>query len=212
MNRLVRKCNLQKLRFGDSLDSDIAPFRRALVNETGFQLFSSMVEGYIVLSKNLDSEIVKEVAQNALDFICELEIGGNISPLNEVEFFEAKSIADRTYNYFFHYDNIEVNPMFSGCGIVSDCYGDVLADSTLYEIKSGDRGFRITDLKQVLTYCVLNYSDHKVTIDNIALLNPRLGVYIVLPLIDVVELASGRSTIECFSEMIDFFDSPEDFR
>lgn len=216
LNRLVRKCNLQKETFDDCVYSKSEPSRRALINETGFQLYKKMVEGQINKIGGLTFEDVSKVTESAFFYIKNLEFDPeDLSPLGEAEVEDSKLIAEKLFNYFFYYEKgeaITISPHFSGCGFVSDCYGDVLVGTTLYEVKSGERDFRISDLKQILIYLTLNYSSHKNIINQVGLVNPRLGNYIVLPVKDAIELASGQSTVDCFNELINFFDSPDDFR
>ncbi|MCH1919951.1 hypothetical protein L9G15_10945 [Shewanella sp. A3A] len=216
LNRLVRKCNLQKETFEDSIYSKSEPNRRALINETGFQLYKKMVEGKVNKVGGLIFEDVSKVTESALFYIKNLDFDPeDLNPLDGTEVEESKLIAEKLFNYFFYYEKgeiITISPHFSGCGFVSDCYGDVLVGTTLYEVKSGERDFRISDLKQILIYLTLNYSSHKNIINQVGLVNPRLGNYIVLPVKDAIELASGQSTVDCFNELINFFDSPDDFR
>lgn len=216
LNRLVRRCNLQKETFDDGIFSKSEPARRALINETGFYLYKKMVETQIDKVSNLTQEDVSKVANFSFSYIKNLDFNPDqLTPLEEDEIKESKFIAENLFNYFFCYEKgelITISPHFSGCGFVSDCFGDVLAGTTLYEVKSGERDFRISDLKQILIYLTLNYSLHLNTISQIGLVNPRLGNYIVLSVKDAIELASGQSTVDCFNELINFFDSPDDFR
>jgi hypothetical protein len=216
LNRLVRKCNLQKETFDDGIQSKSDPKRRALINETGFYLYKEMNEKrYSKLNKFTEDEI-EVICNNALNYIRNLDFNPEeLFPLGEFELNEAKEIASNLYHYFFYYEKgkeVHLSPKFNGCGFVSDCYGDVLAGDTLYEIKSGERDFRISDLKQVLVYLTLNYSLHERSISYLGLINPRLGNYVVVSVHDAIELASGQSTADCFNELINFFDSPDDFR
>ncbi|TLX47219.1 hypothetical protein C1E24_10480 [Pseudoalteromonas phenolica] len=216
LNRLVKKCNLQKETFDDGIFSTSEPTRRALINETGFYLYKKMMESQINKTNDLTQEVITEVANTAFSYIKNLDFNPEqLAPLSEEEINESKLIAGNLFHYFFYYEkgkSITISPHFSGCGLVSDCYGDILAGTTLYEVKSGERDFRIADLKQILIYLTLNYSLHQNSINQIGLINPRLGNYIVLSVKDAIELASGQSTVDCFNELINFFDSPDDFR
>lgn len=217
LSRLVRKCNLQKETFDDGIQSSkSAPKRRALINETGFYLYKEMnKKKYVKLEQFTDNE-VKLICINALSYIKNLDFNpAELLPLDDSELNEAKEIASNLYHYFYYYEkgkSVHLSPKFNGCGFVSDCYGDVLAGDTLYEIKSGERDFRISDLKQVLVYLTLNYSFHEQSITYFGLINPRLGNYVVVPVHEAIELASDQSTADCFNELINFFDSPDDFR
>ena len=175
-----------------------------------------MVENKINKVNELKDECILKVAKSAFDYIRDLDFNPEkLTPLDDSEIKETKLIAEKLFDYFFYCEKgmaITISPYFSGCGLVSNCFGDVLAGTTLYEVKSGERDFRIADLKQILIYLTLNYSLHQNTIAQIGLVIPRLGNYIVLSVKDAIELASGQSTVDCFNELINFFDSPDDFR
>jgi hypothetical protein len=75
--------------------------------------------------------------------------------LNKFERLELK----RSHDYLTqHVGRIDLvfRPQFLGCGMVSPCEGDYLLGETLYEMKYGWHGFRVVDVRQVLTYCALN--------------------------------------------------------
>jgi hypothetical protein len=216
LSRLVRKCNLQKETFDDGVQSKSDPKRRALINETGFYLYKEMDKKQSVTLDEFSECELEVICSNALNYIKNLDFNSEtLSPLAKPELNEAKEIALNLYDYFFNFEKgktVHLSPKFNGCGFVSDCYGDVLVGDTLYEIKSGERNFRISDFKQVLVYLTLNYSLHERTISYVGLLNPRLGNYVVVSVHEAIGLASGQSTADCFNEMINFFDSPDDFR
>lgn len=216
LNRLVKKCNLQKQNFDEGIITKSNPHHRALINETGFYLYNQMVKNKVNKVSDLSQKVISNVCKSVFVYISSLDFNPDkLKPLTKTEVVEASLIAEKLFHYFFYYEKdsvIQNFPYFPGCGLVSDCYGDVLAGTTLYEIKAGERDFKIADLKQILIYLTLSYSFHQNLISHMGLLNPRIGNYIVLPVKDSIELASGQSTIDCFGELIDFFDSPEDFR
>lgn len=216
LNRLVKKCNLQKETFGDGINSKSNPKQRALINETGFYLYKLMIDNQVNKVSDLSQKEILNACNSVFAYIKTLDFNPEkLVPLDNNEVAESSLIAENLYQYFFYYEKgnvIQTSPHFPGCGMVSDCFGDVLAGTTLYEIKSGERDFKIADLKQIFIYLSLSYSLHQNYISHIGLLNPRLENYIVISVKEAVELASGQSTVDCFSELIDFFDSPDDFR
>jgi hypothetical protein len=77
------------------------------------------------------------------------------------------------------YENkeIEIYPQFNGCGIMESCQGDLYYKNTLAEIKAGDRATKSSDIKQVITYCALDWlSGNSFDIQNIEIYNPRQGI------------------------------------
>lgn len=215
LSRLVRKCNLQKDSFDDQIISEIDPSRRALVNELGFRLFEEIISSSISDPNSINKDKLKDIIESTCAYISRLERVDENLELETDELPEAFNIARRTIRYFQLYEKnikLDVSPLFSGCGIVSDCYGDVLVGDTLYEIKSGEREFRISDLKQLLVYSTLNFSMRNTNISNVAILNPRLGIFVKITIKEFLEVSSGKSTIDTFNELINFFDNPDDFR
>ncbi len=215
LSRIVRKSNLQKESFKDQIISDVEPSRRALVNEFGFRLFAKMHELQISNIGNIDETTIENISEKTCKYIAGLERSKSIDKPNEVERKEAILIANRTWQFFNDYikhSNLVVSPEFTGCGMVSSCFGDVLSGDTLYEIKAGDREFRVSDLKQLFVYTTLNFANHDETIKYIALINPRLGDFVKMGIKESVEIASGKAAADAFYEIINFFDNPDDFR
>jgi len=69
-------------------------------------------------------------------------------------------------------------PIFPGCGIIDNCFGDILTDKCLVEVKAGERGFQPSDLRQLIVYLSLNWiNDSSYQIGKISLYNPRMGFY-----------------------------------
>ena len=96
-------------------------------------------------------------------------------------------------------------PEFRGCGLIDACKGDVLAGFTLVEFKNVDRPFRSTDWRQCLTYCLLNQAGLTHSICEVALMNPRRGLTVKIPLDELALEASGSRFAELgknFEELI----------
>ena len=216
LSRVVRKLNLEKTHYEDYFNTDSEPKRRALVNETGFRLFENMVANRLRRSNDIPIDQKSLVLEKALTYVMRLE---KVDPHDfknhsDNEVSEACTISDRLYDYFRSNEpgkELILSPMFKGCGILDSCYGDVLCGDTLYEIKSGERDFRSTDIKQLFVYCALGFLSKNYEIRNIGLINPRNGIYAIVPLKDAIDIASGRSITETFGDLIDFIDSPQDF-
>lgn len=212
INRLVRKVNLQIQTFEEVIESKTDSSRRALINELGFRIFEA---GYNLGQTELDNYYLDNLSKEVCKYIARLERVQEIEQPSSNEQKESLLIAQRTKDYFKYYEpnqKLILSPAFSGCGAISSCFGDVLTNDSLYEIKSGEREFRSSDIKQLLVYTTLNFSKHNNSIKNIALLNPRLGKAVSLDLKDSIEIASGKCATDAFYELINFFDNPEDFR
>jgi hypothetical protein len=99
---------------------------------------------------------------------------------------------------------IVARPPFAGCGLLAACRGDLLIGHTLYEVKAVDGGFVQPDLRQLLTYCALNFAAPRYDIREVGLLNPRQGTFFCSDLEWLVQNLSGRESSELFHEIIDF--------
>ena len=74
----------------------------------------------------------------------------------------------------------------------------------LWEVKSGDRHFRQTDIRQVLTYCALNYASRTRVIDRFSLVNPRAGVIACGTVDDLARAVAASDPQALFEEIVAF--------
>jgi hypothetical protein len=204
---IVRRINVDYERFGPELQSNTSPMRRGYVNELGFRIFaSSVMKGELQYPEpkvGLLSELEEETAR----YIARLRSTKISEPPTIAERREAIFLSQRLYKFFISREpgsNLRVHPEFAGCGILNTCVGDVYAEPTLYEIKAGARDFRLIDIRQVVTYCALNFEARRYDIQRVILLNPRLGIYATLPIHDDVARASGLPAAEVYSQILDF--------
>jgi hypothetical protein len=125
---------------------------------------------------------------------------------SDSDVLEAIQLARRTKQFFRTngIDSLEVFPEFLGCGWLSSCAGDVYAQGTLYEIKAGDRAFRSIDLRQLLTYCALNFAAKKYDIADVCLLNPREGTFAQFDLNALCGALAGRSAVEVLGDIVEY--------
>lgn len=212
-NAFVRTLNLNKERFCKPLDSNFAAARRALINEIGFLLFKASASGEISIKDiNRSKENLDEICGKAWGYVRRLR-GYRTSDFampDEAERTEAIEIAQKLQLFFRQHEPdepITPSPEFSGCGIVDNCAGDILAGKTLYEVKAGERTFRLVDIKQVLVYLALNQSISRYEIHNIGLLNPRMGVFFKIEAEEFAHRISGKSSVELLSDIIVFVSS-----
>ena len=108
--------------------------------------------------------------------------------------------------YFFKERDIDLRkltfePRFSGCGIIDECFGDILYEKTLYEVKAGERSFRSIDLRQVLVYCALDYAAGNRAISGVCLLNPRHGVHWYAPVSEIASECGAGGAVELMDEL-----------
>jgi hypothetical protein len=197
MNRiLIRYCKPTKSELKINRD------KRSVINELSFRLFMYSVKG-IHLSSNdkhkLSIKVISYIKRIAPNIQTELTL--NKIELNEAEFL-SHSLAD-----YFKDDKTELLkfwPDFKGCGIIHSCKGDIIDNNKLIEVKAGDRNFRITDIRQIITYLALNSISKQYTIKNIALVNPRKGLSFNTNVEEFIEGCSKKKPIDIFGDIIDF--------
>jgi hypothetical protein len=150
-----------------------------------------------------------KVRESAWRRACNLEMlnENDYPPPNKIEWAEAKLISWRLHYFFLSQEpssELIVDPFFHGCGILDSCYADVLAGQVLYEVKAGERAFRIYDLRQAITYCALNFQSHQYRVNGVGLVNPRLGVFVKGSLDAFSKELCGMSSSDLCSEIVSF--------
>ena len=195
---------------GKSARNFSRPNRRAFLNEIGFQLFlsapnfsGSYITGSHLLEPAVGSARIQQARYTA-------EQAGNIPFPDTIEQFEVESI----YRSLLAFRglmpitfDIVPRPAFVGCGLLDSCSGDFLLGNTLVEVKSGDRNFRSVDVRQVLTYCALNYARPEYNIESVSCVNPRRGIYFITEIETLCLQLAAKSSNELLSELIYFVSS-----
>lgn len=189
------------------LHSNITGRRRSFLSYVSFQIYVAIANKQFdqddfsfQVYKSIEAEFIKKFRE------LESEDPEITAPLDVTEFEETMILADRLNNFFSTTANEQIitNPSFKGCGYLNNCYGDIIADDTLYEIKMVNRNFRIQDCKQLLTYCALNHATKQYKINNVALFNSRSGKLIKMNIDDFCLTLSGKSSTSLFGEIIEF--------
>uniref|UniRef100_UPI0039EFD176 hypothetical protein n=1 Tax=Bordetella sputigena TaxID=1416810 RepID=UPI0039EFD176 len=180
---------------------------RAVVNETAFLAFCSL---HSKPKPAKHDEILMAIDGQLSDSIAYVGRFSSASPLAAEDFDdecrkEAESLVLRLLQFFPGVETTTLRPRFSGCGLVSACEGDLIEGSCLYEIKAGDRAFRVGDLRQLLTYSALAYAKDNLTFKEIGLFNPRTGVAWRKSLEDVSHALSGLRLSDTLSALVEQF-------
>lgn len=200
----VRRLNKQLyIREYPPIKSATNPSRNALVNEVSFILF-----GRTITEQSLQlSDHIQEATSQARSLISGIEHlrPDQIRPLDDNEMRECFDQVRRLRTFFRSISGgnpIEVSPKFSGCGIIDSCFGDVYLPGTLFEVKAGQRPFRSTDIRQLLTYAALNKAANSRPLTNVGLFNPRMGTSFQMSLDELCFEVSGSSHVEFLEEII----------
>jgi hypothetical protein len=201
---LIRSVNLNYERFAperkDEFRSD--PNRRGLLNEVGFELAKLGWSG----SSNV-SESTRQAAYDAgAKALLEIESKANVEPLTDLEWAESEFVAERLTMFCSRWPRDEVTfaPPVRGCGFVDSRAADLSVGPVLMEVKAGDRNFRSTDLRQVLTYAALLNLETPGRVSKVCLVNPRRGVFYIAESNDLCLAAGGITAENAFSQITAF--------
>jgi hypothetical protein len=200
----IRSINLRKERLGPPLKSSLRAERRGLVNEFAFRLFRYEIEHGNKPNTAAEGKLATAVRQ-FIRSMPRMEQG--VAPIGTVERAEARKLRDRLATAFVATEGepaLIVGPRFPGCGRMLPCEGDVLQGVTLWEVKPGERDFRVHDLRQLLLYSALNHVGRTYAIESIGILNPRSGVYVAEELSAVCMSIAGRTPNDIFEEIQQF--------
>jgi len=191
LEQYTRWANKNSKPVGSRVIRRASASRSALIAETSF-----------VQLTYPDPQTAEELARK---YVEKLPRSQNVSErLNSDEFIEVDGLRTNLELYLKHYVRGPVSraPEFPGCGVVLRANGDVLAGSELIEVKSVERLFRGTDLRQALTYAALAYSvDRK--IDRITLLNPRRGIFFTSTASDLALDIGAGSWVELMHDLVE---------
>ncbi|PLR48275.1 hypothetical protein CYR40_06760 [Chimaeribacter arupi] len=153
------------------------------VNECAFNLYGALQKGSIKESLFVSSDIFHSQEFNIIfeyteKYLKKFNYGSNFQlPLDITEYNTIREISKNIFQRYRSFDELEVSPLFMGCGIINNSYGDIYYPDNLVEIKSGDRKFSIYDLRQLLVYLTLNFFSKKSrSIKKFEIFNPRMGI------------------------------------
>jgi hypothetical protein len=213
-----RKQNLLLLPKQPVVKNVVAPSIRGLVNELAFMSFCEVLDStasrklLLPNSNDIDKRIATAVTNcvpKAVSYISRLPFSNEVSiaDVGPDCTAEAQYLVRSLFKFFPLSGAYLLRPEFSGCGLLSACEGDLISDGCLYEIKAGDRPFRISDIRQLLVYAALAYAKDSLNFDRIGLCNPRKGLIWVKSLDSVCQSVSGQRTSDVLSNLILHFDS-----
>ncbi|MGY2271013.1 MULTISPECIES: hypothetical protein [Pseudomonas] len=174
-----RRENLRVIRQVLPIDN-VAPITlRGFLNELAFETFSRARTAGIQPKSELVLSIAKDCIESVAEYILRItkDPRSVLSTLDNLCSQEVFGLARNLMMSFPDNKDFHVRPKFSGCGVVSACEGDLIYKDCLYEIKAGDRGFRVSDVKQLLIYSSLAFSKGELNYSKVGLFNPRNGYY-----------------------------------
>lgn len=186
------------VRDHNELVSVVRADRRAFVNECAFDIFCD--HRHVSDSELPMLEIAREVGTRLARL--DRHEPPAIAAVDEQEAAEAIAIARRLEDIIVSIGvNVVNRPPFRGCGFLSGARGDLLVDDCLVEIKAGKRLFRSEDVRQVLAYLALNHAGKTFGIECVALVNPRMGFHVVIPVSTLARRVASTSSDELFDKV-----------
>ena len=180
--------------------------RFSFLSEVGFQIFALCKEHQISLSDiTYNCDLYKQVEGRCYQkFKLFHDDDTTIrDSLSENEFGDAIKITQSLVRKFSG-NTVTVNPHFAGCGIIDTCYGDVITNNTLYEIKSVTRNFNIVDFRQLITYCALNHVSKKYNVSSIGLYNPKRNMTYKIDLELFASAIAGATISDIYWDIVNF--------
>ncbi|PBP32641.1 hypothetical protein CCL14_25995 [Pseudomonas syringae] len=174
-----RRENLKIVRQVSPIDN-VAPVNlRGFLNELAFETFSRMRAAGLLPKKDIILKIAQECIESVAEYILRIT-RDELSVVLQLDEMCKQEVFGMTRNLMQSFPDkrdFQIRPNFSGCGVVSACEGDLIYKDCLYEIKAGDRGFRVSDVKQLLIYSSLAFSEGELNFSKVGLFNPRNGYY-----------------------------------
>jgi hypothetical protein len=180
--------------------------RYDLVSETAFNLselaFLNKVTPLEVFTEKEQRKIVEETARSIWK-------SGNYSTndlnISEIEKQEIVSIADNTLEFIEKMggQDIKFKPKLKGYSFIPDLYADISIGDSLFEIKTVNRNFKSSDLKQLFIYIALRQVSEKENWKFAGLYNPRKGVYCKFNIKSLIyNLTGGKTPNEAFENLL----------
>lgn len=180
------------------------PSNNDIVADIGFGIFAAAIQSGKSVYSIRTAEIIQQISKEALKRITRLRsIEGKVKAKGLHGTVDAFDIATRLEDFFVAEGEgvLKIQPRFKGCGILDSCYGDLLMGETLYEVKCVERNLRSIDIRQVLTYCTLNYLSHQYKITEVCIVNPRRGISFRFGVESLAQQAAGKNAAELFHQI-----------
>lgn len=177
--------------------------RYDLISELAFNLsYKSYNEGIDINNfQQQDSAVVELVKETARAIWKSGNYSDSDLNLSEIEFEEAILISKNTIEFIekIKQQQIQFKPTLKGFGSVPDLIADISIDDSLFEVKTVNRNFRSSDLKQLFIYLALRQVENRTNWIYGGLYNPRRGVYCKF---NIKNLSGGKSTNEAFENLL----------
>ena len=192
------------------LEIEESPERRVLTNNISFALFRMLIRNELKVEELADfdynTDSAKKIISKEIFKLSSIRLREQlVLEINSEEKLVIEKLSKRLYDYYSNKEQVVVHPYFEGCGFLNAAEGDVLYNSTLSEVKSGNSKFKIRDLRQLFTYLALNFANKtKFNITHIELFNPRRGEQWIDNVEDLAYKLAACSLQDLLNEIIIF--------
>ncbi|SHE92829.1 hypothetical protein [Chryseobacterium sp. OV279] len=125
--------------------------------------------------------------------------------LTKVEINEIEKISNNTLEFISKQNSEKIifRPTLKGYGFIPNLEADLLIDNTIVEIKTVNRNFKNSDLKQLLIYFALKQMSDKTNWECGQLYNPRSGLAFKFELKELIyKISGGKSQSEAFESLL----------
>lgn len=213
LDHFVRISNAGPLEFAPAVDKSLFSKRQAFVSETAFYLWSKFEQASATPNlMRAQAQARRRLRQVAPHLALHDDLSTKETSL-------ALSLAQRLNTYCVHarsLTHVQIERRLLGCGWISGGLPDLLAvdDSHghdliyLAEVKSVDRAFRSVDLRQLVCYIVLYYSEFRRIPDLIAVVNPLRGTALEVGVDEFFEAVVGSDASDVVNELLVEWSSP----
>lgn len=181
--------------------------RYDLVSEAAFNLsefsFLNKLSAYEAFT---DIEQIRIIQKTAKSIWKSVTYSDSELAISEKEKQEIISISNNILEFIQNLGggkNIYFKPKLKGYSFIPDLYGDILIDDTLFEIKTVNRNFKSSDLKQLLIYIALRQVSDKKNWKYAGLYNPRKGYYCKFNIKTIIyNLTGGKTPNEALEQLL----------
>jgi len=207
LEHYLRISNLGPRVFDFPLELSSSPNRHAFVAECAFAIW----KGKLLRVDDIGLEEAQESARSRLRAVRrQVPLDGNLSSEEESE---ALALARRLYDYSTgvkRFSNVQIDAHLAGCGPIMYGTPDIIAMDSSYgtpvsvigEVKSVNRKFRSTDIRQVITYLVLYFAMHQSILEVLLIINPLLGRSLEVEVDTFFQFAAGRPSQVVIPELV----------
>lgn len=185
----------------------VVDIRYDIVAETSFNLSHLATEENKTIDEVLaDSVRLKQVISNTAKSIWK---SGNYTDddlkLTPQEIDEIRKISNNTIEFIkiLKVDKFNFKPKLTGYSFIPDLTADISIDDTLFEIKTVNRNFKSSDIKQLFIYLALRQVSEEDNWKYAGLYNPRKGTYCKFNVKSIIHnLTGGNTPNETFENLL----------